>query len=135
MGKIVSAVALTITRVGENAVAKVAYVIEGDIEDSSSGQTYLEVCRLIGDDTPGDGIDDVISRGEMLRTTTILGPHTRIERALTITLPAINLDEDRGGNFLETDEIRALVTLTPLLPTSQRKESNLVLFNEQTTHL
>jgi len=133
MGKIISAVALKITRAGDNATARVTYTIAGDLEDSNAGQTYLEVCRLIGDDTPGDGTDDIIQGGMLLKATTILGPNTIIERVLNLTLPATALNEDSGGSIAQTDEIRALVTLTPLLPIPQRSESNLVKFNEPGT--
>ena len=131
MARITTPVNLTIARIGDQAKARVTYSIEGDLEDHSSGQTYIETCRLIGDDTPGDGTDDIINNGLLLRATTIMGPHTRFDRVLELTLPAANLDEDKGIFFPDTDEIRALVTLTPLLPTPQTSESNLVKFNEQ----
>jgi len=40
--------------------AEVRYVLQADGTDVADNQRYREVCALIGDDTPGDGTDDVL---------------------------------------------------------------------------
>ena len=36
------------------------YTITGSDYDKATEMSYREVCQVIGDDTPGDGTDDVI---------------------------------------------------------------------------
>lgn len=69
----------------------------GSNQDLATQQTYREVCRLIGDDTPGDGTDDIIPGGTLRDSFTVFtGTNAAFTRALQITLPASALDEDRG---------------------------------------
>jgi hypothetical protein len=56
-------------------------------------------------------------------TTVFSGNGAHFTRALQLFLPRSVLDEDNEGPFIQADEIRAKVTLTPI-PTS--RESNLV---------
>lgn len=116
---------LRITRVpnSANVSIDVGYVVSASNHDLATEQNYREVCELIGDDTPGDGTDDIIRT--ILDTTTVFGgTGVHITRAIQFFLPASALDEDSGRPFLEEDEIRARVTLTPI-PT--RRESNQVV--------
>ena len=55
-------VALTITPVPDstNVSVSVGYVVSASNHDLASEQNYREVCQLIGDDTPGDGTDDIL---------------------------------------------------------------------------
>ncbi len=55
-------VALTITPVpnSTNVSVSVGYVVSASNHDLASEQHYREVCQLIGDDTPGDGTDDIL---------------------------------------------------------------------------
>jgi hypothetical protein len=118
-------ITLTITpgNKSSNANVNVGYVVSANNHDLASGQYYREVCELIGDDTPGDGTDDVLVK---LKEEVIVfdGPFTSFTRAIQQFVDLTKLDEDSGILALEEDEIRARVTLTPI-PTS--RESNLVL--------
>ena len=104
----------------------VNYRISGSNHDVSFEMSYREVCQLIGDDTPGDGTDDPL---HTLRDATITfsGTSVNFDRGFHLTLPANVLDEDRGTFLPQADEIRALVTLTPILQAS--RESNQVTIN------
>ena len=117
-------VALTITPVpnSTNVSVSVGYVVSASNHDLASEQNYREVCQLIGDDTPGDGTDDIL-RTLFDGTTVFSGNSAHFTRALQLFLPRSALDEDNEGPFIQADEIRAKVTLTPI-PTS--RESNLV---------
>jgi hypothetical protein len=117
----ISPVNLQITPATNNAkvIVDVGYTVFGSDHDLTTEQHYLEVCELIGDDTPGDGTDDVLFK--MLRTTTVFDG-SNFTRVLQEELDRSTLDEDSQSPF-ERDEIRARVTLTPI-PTS--RESNLI---------
>ena len=121
-------ITLSIQRVpnSNNVSVQVGYVVSASGHDLATEQNYREVCQLIGDDTPGDGTDDIL-RTIFDNTTVFGGTSVHFTRAIQLFLPASVLDEDNSGPFLESDEIRARVTLTPI-PTS--RESNLVVFNE-----
>jgi len=105
-----------------NASIDVGYTVSASSHDLATEQNYREVCELIGDDTPGDGTDDILQK---LREEIIVfssnTPH--LTRAIQVFVPQSLLDEDRGIVAQEEDEIRARVTLTPI-PTS--RESNLI---------
>ena len=120
----VQPVTLTITPVpnSTNVSVGVGYVVSASSHDLATDQHYREVCQLIGDDTPGDGTDDVL-RTIFEETTVFSGNSAHFTRAIQLFLPRSVLDEDNDGPFIQADEIRAKVTLTPI-PTS--RESNLV---------
>jgi len=118
-------VTLTITPVpnSTNVSVGVGYVVSGSGHDLATEQNYQEVCHLIGDDTPGDGTDDIL-RKIFEDVTVFTGNTVSFTRAIQLFLPASALDEDNNGIIaFEEDEIRARVTLTPI-PTS--RESNLI---------
>jgi hypothetical protein len=117
-------VTLAITPVpnSANVSIDVGYVVSGSSHDLATGQNYREVCQLIGDDTPGDGTDDIL-RTIFDATTVFTGNSVHFTRAIQLFLPRSVLDEDNEGPQIQEDEIRAKVTLTPI-PTS--RESNLV---------
>jgi hypothetical protein len=120
----IQSITLTITPLpnSTDVTVYVGYVVSASSHDIATEQHYREVCELIGDDTPGDGSDDVLRT--LFDTTTIFTPTTaHFTRAIQLFLPLSALDEDGGGPFHNEDEIRARVTLTPI-PTS--RESNLV---------
>lgn len=115
-------ITLRITRIPNTADVNidVSYVVSGSGHDLATEQNYREVCQLIGDDTPGDGTDDVLRT--LLDSTTVFGgTSVNFTRIIQLRLPASVLDEDSGGPVIQEDEIRARVTLTPI-PTS--RESN-----------
>ena len=53
---------LTITPVpnSANVSVDVGYVVSASNHDLATEQNYREICQLIGDDTPGDGTDDIL---------------------------------------------------------------------------
>ena len=102
----------------------ISYTVSASNHDLASEQNYREVCELIGDDTPGDGTDDIL-RKVVDQTLVFSGTFPHQSRAIQFFMPASQLNEDPVPIF-NTDEIRARVTLTPI-PTS--RESNLVEVN------
>ena len=103
-----------------NVIVDVGYVVSGSSHDIATQQNYREVCQLIGDDTPGDGTDDILRT--IFDTTTVFSGNS-FQRVLQVVVPRSVLDEDNDGPQIQEDEIRARVTLTPI-PTS--RESNLI---------
>jgi hypothetical protein len=116
-------ITLTITHIPNSTDVSiyVGYMVSASSQDQATEQNYREVCQLIGDDTPGDGTDDIIRT--IFDTTTVFTTSVHFSRAIQLFLPASALDEDSERPFPEEDEIRARVTLTPI-PTS--RDSNLV---------
>ena len=125
----ISPVTLAITRIPNTTPALVRfnlnYTITGSNHDIASEMSYREICQIIGDDTPGDGTDDILNT-LVDSTLTFSGINTGFGRGFSLVLPLSSLDEDSGGPAIQEDEIRARVTLTPI-PTS--RESNLVQVN------
>lgn len=124
----ISAVSLSVVTNVANADITVTYSLTGSAFDIASGQPYTEVCRLMGDDTgivpAEDNVDDVIPDGLMTPIFSFPVVFTNalpINRTRTKTIAKSDLNEDVG-----TDEIRALVTLTPLPPVAVSRESNQV---------
>jgi hypothetical protein len=122
----ISAVSLSVVTSVANADVTVTYSLTGSAFDIASGQPYTEVCRLMGDDTgivpAEDNVDDVIPNGLMTPIFSFPVVFTNalpINRTRTKTIAKSDLNEDVG-----TDEIRALVTLTPLSPVAVSRESN-----------
>ncbi len=113
---------------GNQATVEVTYDINFDSYDQNSNQAYVEVCRLMGDDTNvGDtgeaGADDVLGfvTPIFLRSTASNG-QPKLSRRWTKTFPKGDLDEDRG-NVPNPDEFFARVTLTPVAPATVTKDS------------
>jgi len=122
----INEISLKITRNPDNqtAVVDVGYLVSGSPQDISTQQNYRELCELIGDDTPGDGTDDVlkvIGDQTTVFTSSATGPFARVVQLLDVPLSLLN--EDNSRPFPEQDEIRARVTMTPI---ATRRESNLV---------
>lgn len=133
---------------GANLVADVtaAYRISFSTYDQESEQPYREVCKLIGDDTgitpAEDGIDDSIANGQLFPqllfppinplpgqplivlpfATIASNGQPFIDRVHTKRINLSNLDEDQDP-VPNPDEIRAVVTLTPVLPAAVTRES------------
>ncbi len=121
-------VKLNIDIQGNQATVEVAYDITFDSYDQNSNQHYVEVCRLMGDDTNvGDtgeaGADDPLGfvTPIFLRSTASNG-QPKLSRRWTKTFPKGDLDEDRG-NVPNPDEFFARVTLTPVAPATVSKDS------------
>ena len=126
----IGAVSLSIVTNVANADITVTYALTGSAFDIASGQPYMEVCRLMGDDTgivpAEDNVDDVIPNGLLTSIFAPLFPVVftnalPINRTRTKTIAKSDLDEDVG-----LDEIRAMVTMTPQAPVAVSRESNQV---------
>jgi hypothetical protein len=119
-----------------NATVTVDYDIQYSAGDVASRQPYAEVCQLIGDDTGvGDpvtaGADDTILNGLLspfFSQVASDGVVTVQHRHFTKTVALQALNEDQGA-IPNPDEIRAKVTLTPILPATTTRESNLQTLN------
>ena len=138
---------------GANLVANVtaSYRINWSSYDQNSNQPYRESCVLIGDDTgitpAEDGTDDSIVGGTLfpqllfppfpavngggggiasplipLFGTTASNGQAFTDRVHTKSIPLGSLDED-PGSLANPDEIRAQVTMTPVLPAAVTRES------------
>lgn len=122
-------VQLSIRLRGQDAAVAVDYELTFDSYDQSSNQAYVEVCRLVGDDTAtGDppGPDHTLGFVTPLFVTdTQSNGEAVVKREWKKTFRKTDLDEDRG-QVPNPDEIRAVVTLTPVQPAPARAESNLV---------
>ena len=85
------------------------------------------VVRLVGDDTPEGNADEAILNGNL--TPLLFGQVIQSDGlasktfSFTKTLPKANLDEDKPPEP-NPDEIQAEVTLTPILPTTVTRQSN-----------
>jgi hypothetical protein len=125
-------VTLSIVRDVANANATVTYTINWSAFDRASNLSYSEGIRFIGDDTGQDGDtgpagDDPISSGLGLLVAVSSNGQASTSRTRTFTFPFANLNEDDRPLLGNTDdEIRAVVTLTPRLPTVVSAESNVV---------
>lgn len=123
---------LTIKKKNANQfVVDVKYEILFDSYDQQSNQPYSEVCRLVGDDTiigdpPAAGTDDTLGFLTPLffRSTQADGK-AKLARHWTKPFRKAELDEDRGP-IPNPDEIKAVVTLTPIAPSVATAESNVV---------
>lgn len=111
---------------------EVQYTVTFDKRDTASDLPYSESVNLIGDDA--GGVNDLLfgmvpglSSPSIIRASDIVAPATTLPR--THRKPLLSnttLDEDQPP-AQNPDEIRAVVTLTPVPPvTSGPIESNLV---------
>jgi hypothetical protein len=117
----------------------VEYDILFNSYDQNSNQPYAETCRLIGDDTgivpAEDGVDDAITGGTLFPAFPFPGLNlvasngaASAHRTRSKTLPLNNLNEDQGA-VPNPDELRALVTLSPVAPVAVSRESAQVALN------
>ena len=120
----ISNLTLTIIKDVANADVTVEYDINWSSFDQLTNLQYLDTCSLIGDDTNQDGDeivtpgDDKISGGAMPTLLTSASGQSTIHRKRSLTLAFSNLNEDVFPGADGDDEIRAVVTLTPQLPTA-----------------
>ncbi len=117
---------------GDAALVDVTYEITFDSYDQHANQAYVEVCRLIGDDTAtGDppGPDQPLGFvTPLFLTGTASDGKPTLQRSWSKTFHRADLDEDRGP-VPNPDELRAVVSLTPVQPAGITRESNLVTKN------
>ena len=125
-----SNVTLSIVRDVANADLTVEYDVTWSAYDQLTNLPYSETWRLIGDDTGQDGDDsahpgdDAVNIGLVTIGTLSSNGRATTHRTKTRTIEFADLDEDSGD-----DEIRAIVTLTPMLPVATNRESNAVTVN------
>jgi len=120
----ISNVILTATINVGNANINVTYQLTGSTFDVTSGQPYKEVVKLISLDPPnGPENNRDIPNGLITDTIVVFSNTTPINRTRSKTMEKADLDEDTPK--LE-DEIRAIVTLTPVIAEKVEVGSNRV---------
>lgn len=124
---------LSIVRNVDNAEITVTYTATWSAFDQLTNLAYTESWRLIGDDTAQDGDnlplgDDPIPLGLVFFPVGGLRSNGQpsTPRTLRRTIGFDDLNEDDNGGNLD-DEIRAVVTLTPVLPMTTSRESAAVV--------
>lgn len=128
-------VTLAVEPAGAEAKVEVTYEVTFDDFDQHSNQPYVEVCRLVGDDTLAADPADTAPDDTLGFLTPLFFRSTRsdgnpsLSRHFTKTFRMRDLDEDLG-TVNDPDEIRAVVTLTPVVPSAVARESNLVELNK-----
>jgi hypothetical protein len=103
-----------------------SYSIRGEDGDGLNERSYRVTCDIIGDDTPGDGSDDVLATFGP-DTVTFSGTAAEFERIDEFLLTTAQLDEDNNGMTIQRDEIRARITLVAPTGEVMTRESNQVL--------
>ena len=126
----ISNATLSILKDVANAEITFEFDINWDNLDQSTNLQYDGSWKLIGDDTgqDGDGApvgDDPIGLGLMPLIRVSSNGQAVTHRVKTKTIAFSVLNEDTSAVDPD-DEIRAVVTLTPLLPVATSRESNLV---------
>lgn len=131
-------------RPGQSTVT-VSYTIQFDAYDMASDQPYIQTVALIGDDTavgdpPAAAPDDQLTNFAFplqlfpnlpgtVRASMIAGPGSTLAQNHVRVISNMTLNEDQGATP-NPDEIRAVVTLTPRMPSVYGpRESNLVALN------
>jgi hypothetical protein len=107
-------------------LVRASYTVTGTHHDAEHEQAYREQVQLAGDDRGEGGTlelipVDAIWDGVVVFTTSQVAVVRSPEKLYPISI----LDEDQGPP-IRKDEIRAVVTLTPIPPTPVTRESNLV---------
>ncbi len=126
----VSNLNLSIVRDVANAEITVEYDVVWSSFDQLTNLSYVDSFRVIEDDTLQDGDnlpigDDPVSIGLTFALPISSNGQAVTHRTRTATLPFDNLNKDDSAGNTD-DEIRAVVTLTPRLPVTTSRESNLV---------
>jgi hypothetical protein len=126
---LISNLILSLVRDVANVTIKMDYDITFDEFDRRTNLLYIESWRVIGDDTGQDGDDGPIGDDPLLGVGAFAqfvasNGLAVLHRTRTRTAPWASLDEDAGLPApADDDEIRAVVTLTPRLPTATSFES------------
>jgi hypothetical protein len=119
-----------------NATVDVSFTVSFNSYDVNSNQQYRMVCRLVGEDQAEGNPDDPINNGTLTPVINLPGgPQISLGQVIaadgltsktftfTKTLAKADLDEDQPPEP-NPDEIQAEVTLTPILPTTVTRQSN-----------
>lgn len=120
----ISNVILTANINVSNANINVTYQLTGSAFDVTSGQPYKEVVKLISLDPPdGPENNKDIPNGLITDAVVVFSNTTPINRTRSKTMAKADLDEDSPQ---QQDEIRAIVTLTPIFAEKVEMGSNQV---------
>jgi hypothetical protein len=126
----ISNLTLTVVKDVANAEVQGEFDLVWSPFEQTTDLEFDERFSLIEDDTNQDGDnlpigDDPVSLGLFTPLVRVSSNGQAVtHRTRSFTIPFSNLDKDIGVN--EDDEIRAVVTLTPLLPAATSRESNAV---------
>jgi hypothetical protein len=122
----ISNVELSVVEDVANADIEIDYDIDWDSYDRASNQLYQENWKLVGDDTGPvgeDGEDETLTgQGAADIVRFAADGQSSTHRHLAFTIPVEALNDDTTGE----DEVRAVVTLTPVGPFGDSEESRLV---------
>ena len=118
----------TITRNVANADIELEWDVNYDDFDQVTDLGYHESWHLIGDDTAQDQDDGAVGDSQIGTTFFFVSPQrsgglTTRSRSQAWPISWTSLNEDGGVVGLNDDEIRAVVTLEPLLPVTSTRES------------
>jgi hypothetical protein len=120
---------LVVTKDLDNRIVHVKYTIGFDSFDQASNLNYKHVAQLMGDDTNVTGDPANAAPDEVLATlkSEVVQANGQAQVVVDFTqeFPKSLLNEDIGAP--NPDEVRAKVTLTPILPVQIVRESNLYL--------
>jgi hypothetical protein len=119
----------TVTKDVANAEIDLEYTIKWSDFDKTTNLQYQESWKVIEDDTGQDGDDahagdDAVNTGLIEIAVVSANGAASTKRTKSRTIAFSNLDQDVGD-----DEIRAVVSLAPLLPAAVSKESDVVVVN------
>jgi|RhiMetdeSRZDD1v2_1073273.scaffolds.fasta_scaffold841954_1 hypothetical protein len=118
----------TITHTAANADFVLEYDVLYDDFDRVTDIGYTESWYLIGDDTGQDQDDGAPGDNQLGATRFFSSPQraqgrTSVSRSHAWPYSWATLNEDGGAAGIADDEIRAVVKLEPLLPTTSTTES------------
>lgn len=120
----------TITKDVSNAIILLEWTVDYDTFDQLTNLGYHESWKLIGDDTSQDGDDGVPGDDAVDVNRFFVNPQSSNGQASrtrsqswTIAWSSLNEDNTLGSALANDDEIRAVVTLEPLLPVTSTRES------------
>jgi hypothetical protein len=110
------------------ALVRASYTLTATLHDAEHQQPYREQVQLIGDDRGEGGAAEMIPNGTISDGIVAFSTSTvQITRIPERLVPANILIED-AGPVVEENEIRVMVTLTPIAQNPVARESNLVVF-------
>jgi hypothetical protein len=118
----ISNLVLTLTKDIANAEVDVTYRINFSTFDQLTNLAYTESWSLVALD---GGVKTTIFTGPILAAGVSSNGNAFLDRTKSTTIPWADLDEDLNDD----DEIAAVVTLTPRLPTARTAQSATVVVN------
>ena len=106
----------------------VTYDVEWDLYDQASNQKYQELWTVIGADRGAgeDGVDDELFAVDPAAIQGVRSNGRATTTGRQIEIDPVDLVELNEDPLQNTDEIRVVVTLTPVAPSDSSAESNRV---------